>query len=596
MNVADELKSYVNLKEHSGAVFLTGSWGCGKTYLINEFKREIDSNERAVLIVSLFGLESNEAVTKAIKDKIIAEMFSIKENCDKNGKSSYINTVLRGVSSMPKIKDFRANLSISIHELIEIKKTIDSFPKQKGKEIILVFDDFERTNIDFVELLGMINEYCENRKIKTIVVANEEKIISNKENQDGQIKVNSKYTEFKEKVIQTTLNLDPDYRMVIDNIILGYIDTCDGYKKFLLNNNEMLKHVFYESAYNNFRTFKSILVGFERVFKTCSDFFGEFPYLNDLLYSYSAMIFEEKNGKFKRNKYGQFDVQDSFKDKYTFYNKNGSALDSFKVLVGKNEWNESIFLDEIRHKYNNAKLTFAEKFLLYGFWGLNEKIIEKGLPEVVELAYEGELTLDEYITMLNYTSTLTDLEYEIPCEMNFKKMRIGLKKKKEKILNSNYKEPQKTTFIQNGRLKKLGNDAIELNEQIEMFDEKMPVWSDRKKIINSLKTNCDFTKLYNKTVDCFDKELLDILTAAYNEGSNFIRREIGYWFNTLQFDNRYCSNTDDLKTTVCNIKLLIRNIEGINTKEDDKFSKIIHNKFLGVLHSKIEKLENGRNL
>ena len=95
MNVADELKSYVNLKEHSGAVFLTGSWGCGKTYLINEFKREIDSNERAVLIVSLFGLESNEAVTKAIKDKIIAEMFSIKENCDKNGKSSYINTVLR---------------------------------------------------------------------------------------------------------------------------------------------------------------------------------------------------------------------------------------------------------------------------------------------------------------------------------------------------------------------------------------------------------------------------------------------------------------------------------------------------------------------
>ena len=117
---------------------------------------------------------------------------------------------------------------------LEIKKTIDSFPKQKGKEIILVFDDFERTNIDFVELLGMINEYCENRKIKTIVVANEEKIISNKENQDGQIKVNSKYTEFKEKVIQTTLNLDPDYRMVIDNIILGYIDTCDGYKTCVL--------------------------------------------------------------------------------------------------------------------------------------------------------------------------------------------------------------------------------------------------------------------------------------------------------------------------------------------------------------------------
>ncbi|RHM14497.1 hypothetical protein DWZ83_02390, partial [Amedibacillus dolichus] len=135
MDVMEELKSYINHKEHSGAVLLTGSWGCGKTYLINKFKEKIDSDERVVLIISLFGLESNEAVTKAIKDKIIAEVLNIKDDSDKNDKLSNVNTVLKGVSSIPKVKEFIANLSISIHDLIEIKNTMDFWPKQKGKEL-----------------------------------------------------------------------------------------------------------------------------------------------------------------------------------------------------------------------------------------------------------------------------------------------------------------------------------------------------------------------------------------------------------------------------------------------------------------------------
>ena len=424
MDVMEELKSYINHKEHSGAVLLTGSWGCGKTYLINKFKEKIDSDERVVLIISLFGLESNEAVTKAIKDKIIAEVLNIKDDSDKNDKLSNVNTVLKGVSSIPKVKEFIANLSISIHDLIEIKNTMDFWPKQKGKELIFIFDDLERSNIHDVELLGMINEYCENRKIKTIVVANEEKIQSNKDSQDN-LKKNPKYLELKEKVIQTTLKLIPDFEEVIDNIVSNYVETCDGYKEFLLNNNELLKHVFYESNCNNFRTFKSILVGFERVFKVCKkeyeDNFSEFVYLNDLLYSYSAMSFEEKYGKFKRIKRRGFVGENSFKDKYVFYNKNGSALNSLKILVADNEWDKEYFLEEIRRKYFIGELTFAEKFLMSNFWGLDEEIIKKGLPKVVKLAYEGELTLDEYITMLNYTVTLTDLKYEIPCEMNFKK-------------------------------------------------------------------------------------------------------------------------------------------------------------------------------
>lgn len=39
-----------------------------------------------------------------------------------------------------------------------------------------MFDDLERTNINEIDVLGCINEYCENKHIKTIIVANEDEI------------------------------------------------------------------------------------------------------------------------------------------------------------------------------------------------------------------------------------------------------------------------------------------------------------------------------------------------------------------------------------------------------------------------------------
>ena len=48
--------------------------------------------------------------------------------------------------------------------------------KMFGKKVILVFDDLERSNISCTDLLGCINDYCENQNFNTIIIANEEKI------------------------------------------------------------------------------------------------------------------------------------------------------------------------------------------------------------------------------------------------------------------------------------------------------------------------------------------------------------------------------------------------------------------------------------
>lgn len=209
MNVSDELKIYINCKEHTGAFLLTGKWGCGKTYLIKKLKSEIDSDNKVMLIVSLFGIDSVDMLTKTIKEQVLKLFLGITED---NHNIDFIQKIVNMISRFSdKLSSIKANVSLTLNEFINIEKKVEFFGK--SKEIILVFDDFERSNLNTIELLGVINEFCENRQIKTIVIADEEKIESDKE-------IGTKsYKDFKEKVIQSTCRLSVNYDEVIANII-----------------------------------------------------------------------------------------------------------------------------------------------------------------------------------------------------------------------------------------------------------------------------------------------------------------------------------------------------------------------------------------
>ena len=69
-----------------------------------------------------------------------------------------------------------------------------------SKTLVLVFDDFERSKQDKTILLGTINNYCENKKIKTILIADENHIDE------------EAYKEFKENgfVLAETISAIPE--------------------------------------------------------------------------------------------------------------------------------------------------------------------------------------------------------------------------------------------------------------------------------------------------------------------------------------------------------------------------------------------------
>ena len=147
--------------------------------------------------------------------------------------------------------------------------------------MVLFFDDFERSKLDRIELMGVINEYSENRGIKVIIIADEEKIASNKadkNNSDTNHQIdntnntnlsttdsNFNYSDFKEKLISRTLKIEPDYKTVIDTILSSYQEIVIGYKDFLIDNKDIIYQIYIESDSNNFRSVKAFIIDYERL-------------------------------------------------------------------------------------------------------------------------------------------------------------------------------------------------------------------------------------------------------------------------------------------------------------------------------------------
>ena len=79
MNTIDEIKFFTETKESTGALLITGKWGCGKTHLIKNLAKELDANKYLVIVVSLFGVKSVELIPNIIKQKIVFSPFELSD-------------------------------------------------------------------------------------------------------------------------------------------------------------------------------------------------------------------------------------------------------------------------------------------------------------------------------------------------------------------------------------------------------------------------------------------------------------------------------------------------------------------------------------
>ena len=578
MDVREEILDYINRNELTGALLLTGPWGCGKTYLVKEIAKELNNGKKvAVSTISLFGIDSVAAINKRVKDEYTGFILgSLGKTAKKLSKA--VTTVAKDGMTVASIAaEGIPGLSAASHGLssimdydlfgfIEVKNTIGK--DNKKRKFILVFDDLERSNLQKKDLLGVLNEYVENKQIRVIIVADEEKI----ENDD--------YKEYKEKLITRTIRMAADYGTLIDQIVEAYSETSTGYKAFLEENRELIKQVFSESKSFNLRTLKTALADFERVYAAWQKTDIATDNMKWALYTFAAELFISKVPPKKEaetpRRNNSFSLVVEEDKQYVYKGKNQSSFSAFTKWIHKGVWEKSSFVQELQNRYAEIERSPLERFLLYRFWSLEQKDIDVGLPAALELAYKGELSRENLIALLTKIHILKEYSIELPCEVSYNRMEDGFKQRIKGIKWGDVSEPRCHTFADGSQL---DEDARHLYRQIEKLEDQMSAWENRRLYIGFLNGGIAESGYFRRGlyIDEFDDELLEIFKEQYAKASNEDKREFARSLLGLVFDYSSCSTEENKNNTRANFRRLI---EWLNSQDtDDGITKIINKSF-----------------
>lgn len=204
------------------AIMLTGDWGTGKSYYIqNElipFLKEKTKDSNSCIVVSLYGLKSVNEISKSLY--LESRMQFLANGSEKLETGKFVvKTVVKGVTSFLGI-----DISKSEEELQKLYQSVNLDSK------LVIFEDIERSKIDIIDLLGYIYNLVEEDNIKVLLVANEDDILkyqdSDPDDKGNTYKIPTEntvaYLKAKEKTISDTIHFNGNFNSAIHNIIKSY--------------------------------------------------------------------------------------------------------------------------------------------------------------------------------------------------------------------------------------------------------------------------------------------------------------------------------------------------------------------------------------
>ena len=539
MSSLSEIVYYCRTNCPVGALLLTGEWGCGKTYLIENELPEKVREDCVIIRISLFGIPTIEELHKSVKQAWIHAKGGLLDKASGVGRfKDFIEKVSSMIPNDKAKGAIEAALSFNLFEFIKIENSID------GKKVILVFDDLERSKLSIQEKLGAINEYCENQRFNVIIVADEKKLVNEPE-----------YREYKEKIVQRTIHYKPCYSDVVHSVIMAVKE--EKYKKLLLQNESYIVALFagqdidgnsldeqvtetsgtFKRLYNqegidaeerrkkllksrphNIRSLKTSIQDFERIYdlllaKKVED-------CHKWLFSFIAFEMASRaNLVHVSERYGSLFSNYDVAILYPGLYDSRYMPEALSKWVVDGIWDKELLEDYIDQHYRHREaLSPKDQVRNCRIDYLEEKIAKQGLQDILQDTYDGELSLNEYVFFV-INSRLSRYYNLIDLNIDWESVYSGINKRIE--LN-----------IQNGEKHELLQEAI---ENLEGFsDEEKKAYqiikeardgsvamyeANRRDYINEMRTNPEeaFIKISNRRFKCFDKEMADATVEGFKK-------------------------------------------------------------------------------
>lgn len=568
MNTLSELLYYCEEPEPVGAVLLTGEWGCGKTYLIDNELKEVLENKAHVIRISLFGITTIEKIHMAVKQAWISEYSrdkkwkTVVEKAQQGkeiaGKLDFLPDWVRGIATT----DWQA--------FIEIKNVIEEKP------VILVFDDLERCCLDTIDVLGAINDYCENQKFHTIIVANQDKMkvsvktidvpiefeIDTFENEDkskpakraaGKIKCKApkdsdelSYNEIKEKIIHRTVQYIPDYAGIVNTVIAKTKYPDNEYMDFVKKCEKGILELFapdrkaYDEFQNskrphNIRSLKCAIRDFYRIYGILVE--NGFEDIDKWFYSFVSYVIAYKANIAKEGCYGTLLSDKEVQELYPAF-RNQYMFETVKKWILRGIWDVDALTYEIESILSKKEAkTPAEIVRTYRIMDVEEEVIIEGFPQVVEMAYAGELSLDEYIYFIQNNCWGRYYNFKLPVSVDWGKVQTGVTTVIKNLLDARKEGQQLHTIIGEENKKYFTEDEWTTYQLIEEFQNgNVLMFSNNKNIyIEEMRADAfnAFIICQNKRFNMFDEEMAIVTAEAYAKGGNSERYQFVSNFNDM---------------------------------------------------------------
>lgn len=444
----EELINYIYNTKINYALLLSGTWGCGKTFFIKEFIKELEQkNELSkinVIYISLYGMHD----IAEIKNKIV--LCSIKNEKVKK-IIPYLNIGLSTISDIASSITSVKNGDEKIKSIINMLYKIDN--------LVIFIDDIERCDIDINSILGYINELVEHNNVKAILIADEEKIGRINFNRNVELKyilgllnssqfkknigdnnnLNTKttskeelinnaneifsediiYNEIKEKLIGRVICYKANINLVYDKFVDKIIDNKFA-KDTAINNKKLFLEQLEINNYHNLRTIQFILSSFNRLVNETLDLVNldniKEIYLKDL-FNYCII----KSIKLKQGiKSYNWDKNQNFgtvylgnENEYIFKN----FITGFKFV---DDYLENAYLnkDYIKTTLEEYKLNTMNEisnpsdplYKLKNWWIISEKELNSILDKLFINIKNNEYCLDVYSKIISYLSHIEEMK------------------------------------------------------------------------------------------------------------------------------------------------------------------------------------------
>ncbi|ASJ76200.1 P-loop NTPase fold protein [Granulosicoccus antarcticus] len=272
-------------KEPGYAVLLKGKWGTGKTWFINKMLESQTEKQVKHLYVSLYGVTSFEE----IEDEFFKQLHPLLSSKSMAFVGKIAKGLLKATLKVDLDGDGKSDGSVSVQtpeiDLPDYLKNTENF--------VIVFDDLERISMSLDRILGYINHFVEYQGYRVIIVANEDEILEQQNNDENLI---NSYKRTKEKLIGKTFEIKADLQGAL-------LDFCSEIRKERIKNlyessTDVISDIYKSSTYENLRHLKQALWDFERL----AEFISEEASAKDglllhVLKIYLALSFEIKSGK-----------------------------------------------------------------------------------------------------------------------------------------------------------------------------------------------------------------------------------------------------------------------------------------------------------